>query len=579
MKVAALYARVSSEQQKETNTIASQTEALVAYAKRQGYSVDPGLIIEDDGYSGVVLERPGLEQIRDLAVEGQIDTLVVLAPDRLSRRYAYQVLIIEELARQGVATEFLNAPSIQTPEDNLLVQFQGMIAEYERAQILERSRRGKRHKAQQGDVAILGGAPYGYHYHRKTPECDAYYEVNEVQASVVRTVFQYYTEEHLSIGQITRKLNELEVPTAKNAWRWERSTVWGMLRNPAYQGKACYGKTCQQPRQLVTRPIRMSGKVASASTGGHEKPRHEWIEIPVPPIVSEQTFALAEERLALNQAHSARRTKVPSVAQGLVSCEKCGYSLYRTSTKTSARKISYYRCLGSDAWRRLNKTACDCRPVRQDLLDDILWSEVVRLLEDPELIGAEIDRRLNVARTSDPNQKREAQLQQRLIKVRKGIDRLVNAYQEDLITIDELRSRTPQLRRQEQALRNELESVVDQVKDRETYLQLAETLNGFLERLRLSAETLEVTERQRIVRLLVKEVLVGEDKITIRHSIPVGGSFSDNSSNTPSTNESGVKSKDYLLCSRRHWTALGSPLPSRRDHTVLHHTCFQIPAN
>ena len=132
--------------------------------------------------------------------------------------------------------------------------------------------------------------------------------------------------------------------------------------------------------------------MASATTGGHEKLRKEWIEIPVPAIVSEETFTLAQERLAMNKLHAPRRTKRPSVVQGLVSRGKCGYALSRTSAQTSARKISYYRCLGSDSWRHLNGPVCDSRPVRQDLLDDVVWAEVVRLLEDPALIGAEIDR-------------------------------------------------------------------------------------------------------------------------------------------------------------------------------------------
>ena len=197
----------------------------------------------------------GLERVRDLAAEGRIDTVLVHAPDRMSRRYAYQVLIIEELARQGVETVFLRAPSMETPEDHLLVQFQGMIAEYERAQILERSRRGKRHRARRGEIAVLGGAPYGYRYHKKTPDSDAFYEIVEPQASVVREVYRYYTCDHMSIGAITCRLNERAVPTSTGRSRWERSTVWAMLRNPAYKGKACFGKTRQMPRKCVTRPL------------------------------------------------------------------------------------------------------------------------------------------------------------------------------------------------------------------------------------------------------------------------------------------------------------------------------------
>ena len=270
MKIAAIYARVSGERQRDDNTIASQTEALIAYAEDHGYSVAPDMIIEDDGYTGAVLERPGLERVRDLAAEGRIDTVLVHAPDRLSRRSAYQVLLIEELARQGVETVFLRAPSVKTPEDHLLVQFQGMIAEYERAQILERSRRGKLHRARRGEIAVLGGAPYGYRYHKKAPDSDAFYEIVEPQASVVREAYRYYTCDHMSIGAITCRLNERAVSTSTGRSRWERSTVWAMLRNPAYKGKACFGKTRQLPRKCVTRPLRLRRGVASGTTGGHE---------------------------------------------------------------------------------------------------------------------------------------------------------------------------------------------------------------------------------------------------------------------------------------------------------------------
>ncbi len=162
MKMAAIYARVSSEQQREEHTVASQTAALIEFARTREFEVPKAWIFEDEGFSGATLERPGLERVRDLAAEGQLQAVLVYAPDRLSRKYAYQVLLIEELARQGVETVFLNAPRSATAEDQLLVQFQGMIAEYERAQILERSRRGKRHRARAGEISVLSGAPYGY---------------------------------------------------------------------------------------------------------------------------------------------------------------------------------------------------------------------------------------------------------------------------------------------------------------------------------------------------------------------------------------------------------------------------------
>jgi site-specific DNA recombinase len=485
----------------------------------------------------------------------------VYAPDRLSRKYAYQILLIEEFARHGVETVFVKAPQSATPEDQLLLQFQGMIAEYERAQILERSRRGKRHRARQGQVSVLSGAPYGYRYVRKSDEAAAYYEIIEAEADVVRMVYERYTVRGMSIGAITRLLNEQGVPTRKLRSRWERSTVWGMLRNPAYKGAACFGKTRAVPRQRVTRPLRLRGGIAARNSANHECPRDHWIEIPVPAIIDDATFALAQELLETNKIHAPRRTAEPSVVQGLVSCSKCGYALYRTSTRSSARKIHYYRCLGSDTWRHLGRSVCDNRPVRQDLLDRIVWAEIIRLLEDPSLIQRELDRRLAAARASSPTKRREEILQRDLARAQKSMDRLLTAYQEDLISLDELRRRMPELRQREHAMQPELRSIVDQASDRAAYLRLAETLSAFLTRLWSSAETLQVQERQRVVRLLVKEILVGDDTIIIRHSIPLPPSPSGARS-PPSQGPEPSVGQGYLLRSERDHAALRGAIPA-----------------
>ena len=156
MRMAAIYARVSSEQQREENTIASQTASLIEFARSHDLEVPGEWVFEDEGYSGATLERPGLERVRDLAAEGQIQVVLAYAPDRLSRKYAYQILLIEEFARHGVETLFVKSPQGDSAEDQLLVQFQGMIAEYERAQILERSRR---RRADPGCARLCAGPP------------------------------------------------------------------------------------------------------------------------------------------------------------------------------------------------------------------------------------------------------------------------------------------------------------------------------------------------------------------------------------------------------------------------------------
>ncbi len=287
MKMAALYARVSSERQKEEQTIGSQTEALKEHAKAGGYTVLTEWIFQDEGYSGAILQRPGLERLRDLAAEGQIEAVLIYSPDRLSRKYAYQVLLIEEFARQGVEVIFIKSPQASTPEEELLVQFQGMIAEYERAQIAERSRRGKRHRARNGSVNVLSGAPYGYRYIKKSEASAAYYEIIEGEAEVVRNIFSWYTEETSSMGEISRRLTTLGIATRREKSTWDRSTVWGILRNPAYKGTACFGKTERAERKKITRPLRKRGGFSARNSSSRERPKEQWIEIFVPPIISE----------------------------------------------------------------------------------------------------------------------------------------------------------------------------------------------------------------------------------------------------------------------------------------------------
>jgi len=552
MKTAALYARVSSERQKEEQTIASQTEALKEYAAANGYTVSPEWIFQDEGYSGAILRRPGLERLRDLAAEGELEAILVYAPDRLSRKYAYQVLLLEEFARQGVTTFFVKSPPASTPEEELLVQFQGMIAEYERAQIAERTRRGKRHRAKGGSVNVLSGAPYGYRYVKKSESSAAYYDVIEEEALTVREVYRWYTEEGLSIGAIAKRLNAEGVATRQGTSPWERSTVWGILRNPAYKGTACFGKTEHVERKKSNRRLRKRGGFSPRSGANRERPREDWIEIPVPPLVSEATFYLARERLERNKQFSLRHTKEPTLLQGLLVCRECGYALYRTSTRTSKRKLYYYRCLGSDGYRYLRGPKCTNRPIRQDYLDDVVWRQVIQLFEDPDLIRNEIHRRVEEARNANPAQARKETLVHEIARVKNGIDRLLDAYQEGLVQLPELRDRVAGLRKRDAALTSELQSVESRMIDEEMYLQLVGSIGDFLSRVRQSAESLNVVDRQKILRLVVKEILVGHDTVTIKHSIPASSSPRRNGMSALS-GQTTIPS--YLLCGRSAFAA------------------------
>ena len=551
MTIAAIYARVSSDRQKEEDTIGSQLAALSAYARDEAFTVPEQWIFQDEGYSGATLVRPGLERLRDLACEGSLEAVLIHSPDRLSRKYAYQVLLIEEFSRHGVEIVFIKSAKASTPEEQLLLQFQGMIAEYERAQITERTRRGKRFRAKSGLVNVLSGAPYGYKYIKKTETSSAYYHVIEAEAEVVRTVFKLYIKDAFSINAIARWLNDHQIPTRKRKSLWERSTVWGMLRNPAYKGTACFGKTRSVERKKITRPLRMRGGYSPRSGAHQDCPREQWIEIPVPALVSEDLFELAQQRLQYNKKHSPRRTIEPTLLQGMLVCENCGYAYYRTSTRTSKRKLYYYRCLGSDNYRFTRGRICHNRPIRQDYLDAIVWTQVVELLANPDLVRTEINRRIKAIQDSNPTKQRKEAIEKELLRIDKSIKKLLDAYQEDLLQLEELRDRMPRLRKREKALQTELVNLEGVVADQQAVLRLASNLESFLSQLRNAADSIDVKERQKLLQLLVKEILVDDKVIKIKHSIPL----------SPSNNTKGsidrTEIPGYLLRSGRPQPSFG----------------------
>jgi site-specific DNA recombinase len=551
MMMAAIYARVSSDRQKQEQTIDSQIAALNKFARSEGLTVPSEWIFKDEGYSGAVLIRPALERLRDLACEGTLEIVLVYSPDRLSRKYAYQVLLIEEFVRNGIEVIFIKSVKAETPEEQLLVQFQGMIAEYERAQIIERTRRGKRFRAKSGLVNVLSGAPYGYRYIKKTDSYPADYRIIEEEAKVVKQVFKLYVEDSLSINAIARWLNDHQIPTRKRKSLWERSTVWRMLRNPAYKGTACFGKTKTVERKKITRPLRKRGGFSPRNSAHQECPKEQWLKIPVPALVSDDLFELAQERLEYNKRYSLRRTIEPTLLQGILVCNNCGYAYYRTSTRTSKRKLYYYRCLGSDNYRFSHGPVCRNRPIRQDYLDDIVWQQIIGLLSTPDTVRGEINRRIEVIQNSNPEKNKRDVISKELIRVENSIRKLLDAYQNDLLQMDELRDRMPQLRTHHKRLQTELSSLECSMTDQQSVLRLANNLENFLSKLRKSAKTMDVIERQRVLRLVVKEILVDDKNIRIKHSISMNPPNKYGQQNTKS------KVSGYLLRSGSHRAPLG----------------------
>jgi site-specific DNA recombinase len=515
-----LYARVSSEQQQAAGTIASQVAALRERITGDGASLHPEHTYIDDGYSGATLVRPALERLRDAAAAGQLDRLYVHSPDRLARKYAYQVVLLEELQRAGVEVLFVTHPAGQSAEDELLLQVQGMVAEYERARFAERSRRGKRYRAGCGAVSALSAAPYGYRYLPKVDGSgEARYEILLEEARVVRAMFTWVGQDRLSLGAVVHRLEEAGERTRTGKTHWDRGTIRKLLRNPAYTGRAAFGKTrCAPPTTTRVRPARGQPAYPRRSTCAHPVPPDDWITIPVPAIVSPELFAAVGEQLDENRRRARQRgDSVGHLLAGLLCCGCCGYAYVATSTADhheQRRQHAYYRCTGTEAYRFGGTRICDNRAVRLDHLDALVWREVQGVLADPTRLETEYTRRVTEGATEQADET-TASLASRLRAARRGRERLIDGYAEGMFTQQDIAPRLLRLDERIASLerqQHDAEAAADQERDLRLVIatvdEFAATMRGHLE------QADEATKRS-LIRALVKRIEVHREAVHI----------------------------------------------------------------
>ena len=514
----AIYARVSSEQQSAANTIASQVAELRASVAARGLSVLPEQEFVDNGYSGATLVRPALEQLRDLAAAGGIDQLYVHCPDRLARNYAHQVLLLEEFARAGVEVIFLNYEVGQSPEDQLLVQVQGMIAEYERAKIMERSRRGKRHAAQDGQVSVLSGAPYGYRYIPKQDgDGQARFEIVLDQARVVQQIFEWVGRDRCSIGEVRRRLEAAHELTRTGKSSWDRATICGILKNPAYKGAAAFGKTRVMPLRPRLRAQRGRSLQPKKAYSTQDMPSDRWLSIPVPAIIDGALFAAVQEQLQENRVRarvSARGARY--LLQGLIVCACCGYAYYGKPISPSARKgheraYAYYRCIGSDAYRFGGLRLCWNKQLRTDLVDEAVWQEVCRLLEHPERLEQEYRHRFLDAPLTDDLTRLESQIG----RLRQAIARLIDSYTDGFIEQGEFESRIVRMRERVQQLEAEVQQLRESTSMEQELQLILGRLEAFVARVKAGLQAADWQTRRELIRTLVKRVEIDQERVSV----------------------------------------------------------------
>ena len=531
---AAFYARVSGEQQAAAHTIESQIAALSERASSDGMPVPAERQFVDDGHSGATLIRPALDRLRDLVNVGAIDRIYVHSPDRLARNYAYQVLLLDEWRRRGVEVVFLNRPLGQSPEDDLLLQVQGIVSEYERAKIMERSRRGKKHAAQSGSLNVMSGAPFGYRYVPvREGEGQARFEPVAEQSRVVQQIFSWIGRDRCSLAEVCRRLHKTGTPTATGKSVWSREAVWHVLQNPAYMGKAAYGKTHMMPRGKKSRLRAARGHPTQPRRSNAPKPADlkEWVFVSVPAIVDEALFRAAHAQLEENRSRARQGRRRPGyLLQGLTCCAKCGYAYYgKTLRQVGAgrqlRDFLYYRCSGSDGYRFGGERICSNSQVQGNILERAVWSEVSKLLMNPQSIELEHQDRTKNSAFLDNLET----LRSQKAKLEHAVERLIDSFAEGLIEKDQFASRMARTKSRIADLDTRIKAYAGDLDQRE-HLRLA------MNRLRELAATVgpelasaDWQRRREIIRTIVQRIDIDTDviKIVFRVNQNTRGSDSD----------------------------------------------------
>jgi site-specific DNA recombinase len=564
----ALYARVSSEQQSEAKTIESQLADLRGQIAARSLTLISEQEFIDDGYSGATLIRPALERLRDVVAAGGIDQLYVHCPDRLARNYAHQVLLLEEFLRAGVEVIFFNRDVGQTPEDQLLLQVQGMIAEYERAKIMERSRRGKRHGAQVGKVSVLSCAPYGYRYVNKQEGAgEARFEILLEEARVVRQVFRWIGHDRCTIGEVRRRLEAVPEHTRTGKTTWDRATIGGMLKNPAYKGEAAFGKTVVEPLRPRLRAQRGRSLQPKRAYSHQDVPAAQWMSIPVPALIDAALFDAVQEQLQENQ----KRARVPQrgaryLLQGLIVCRCCGYAYYGKSISPSARKghpraYAYYRCIGSDAYRFGGVRICSNKQLRTDLVDEAVWEEVCRLLEHPERLEQEYQRRFLQENAGSELSGLEGQIG----RLRQGIVRLIDSYADGIIEKMEFEPRIARMRERLKQMERQAQNLKDEASLQRELRLILGRLQDFVSKIKEGLHSLDWSARREIIRALVKRVEIDQEHV---HVI-----FRVNPTTPSSPSEKNTQSLQH--CGGRANPSLRGSFFGREPDSIFDYPCFE----
>jgi site-specific DNA recombinase len=511
---AAVYARVSTPRQTQAQTIEQQLDRLRAAVAERGWELEDHHVYRDDGYSGASLGRPGLDRLRDHVALADLDVVLVTAPDRLARNYVHQVLLIEELARCGCRVEFLDRPMSDDPHDQLLLQIRGAVAEYERTLITERMRRGRHARLRAGTLLPWTRPPFGYRLDADRPRDAAAVRTEPAEAALVAQLFDWYLEPQATLYQLTARLAGLGVVTPTGKPRWTVASVRGILRNPAYAGRAMTNRTRPAPARRRKSALQPAGPGITHAP----RPEQDWIEVPVPPIVSEESFAQVQAKLDVNQQGAARNTRHEYLLRALVSCGACRLACTGRQTGAGYR---YYLCRGrTEPVRAAEGRRCAARYIPAAQLDELVWSDLCALLTDPAQVTSALARAHGGAWLPQELRARQAVTGQALRQLDVQQQRLLDAYLAEIITLAELQRKRQDLDRRQVTLLAQQRQLDAAAGQRLELHAIASGIEAFCQAIRAGLATATFEQRRLLAELLIDRVIVTGDQVEIRYVLP-----------------------------------------------------------
>ena len=510
----ALYGRVSTEEQREGQTIDSQIAELDRFAREKGWQITG--VYKDDGWSGTILARPELDRLRDDGSKGIFSVALFNDVDRLARDVSHLGIVKRDLQRHGVQMIFRKLPAEQSPTHNLMVNILGSFAEFERELILDRTRRGSRHKVEVRKESLGGLAPYGFRYvpKDKSANKEGYLEIVPEEATIVRQIFEWVDKEGLSARKIVQRLSSMNAVPRKKGKRWGKSSVLRILRSETYVGVWHYNKHegCEP-----IRPTRVAKYRKSLKTSVRVRPRSEWLPVILPEtlrLIDRDQWRRVQEQLSRNVTFSPRNSKHQYLLKGLVKCGGCGARY----VGDPCHGAYYYRC----------HARCKKVPtIKQEYLDGTVWSAIEEAVLNRELIADQIkDLTANRVAVTEQLRTEESEIERAQLELQSEEGRILEAYRKSIITPEQLGVELEQINTRKSALAARASRISRNVASTSAPIS-KRSLRDWCDLAAKELKRFTKQDRERFLRLLVNEIVFEGERIRIRGVIPVPTSKDD----------------------------------------------------